>query len=292
MKIKKAVITAAGERQRRLPLQSLVDRDGTSRTVLAILINEILEARIEEVCVVVWPGDEQIFMDAVPEHAGLLRFVPQTRPFGYGDALWRARAFTADEPFLHLVGDHLYLGRHGCGAKQLVSLADNEDCSVSAVRATHESSLTSFGCIGGQPTGNHAGLYRVDTVLEKPTPTIAEQHLIVPGMRAGHYLAFFGMHVLTPSVLGILGDLIQTAQTRVLLTDALRILATREKYLALQVGAERYDLGATYGLLTSQLALALAGKDRDEVLSLLLSLLANEQLRSAAAATLAAGAPQ
>ena len=43
-------------------------------------------------------------------------------------------------------------------------------------------------------------------MIEKPTPTEAEQRLIVPGLRAGHYLCFFGMHVLTPAVMELLGE--------------------------------------------------------------------------------------
>jgi UTP--glucose-1-phosphate uridylyltransferase len=109
---------------------------------------------------------------------------------------------------------------------------------------------------------------------------VAEQNLIVSGLRAGHYLAFFGMHVLTASVLEVLGDMLGTAdRPAVTLSEALAVVAKKEKYIALQVNAERYDLGATYGLLSSQIALALSGKDRDEVLYLLVNLLANDQLR-------------
>jgi UTP--glucose-1-phosphate uridylyltransferase len=100
----------------------------------------------------------------------------------------------------------------------------------------------------------------------------------VPGLRSGHYLAFFGMHVLTPSVLDAIGRmLIDDPERRVTLSDALAAIAAQQRYLALQVNAERYDLGAKYGLLTSQLALALASTDRDEVLSMLVTMLANEQ---------------
>jgi UTP--glucose-1-phosphate uridylyltransferase len=280
MQVKKAVITAAGERQRRLPLQTLVDRDGVERTVLAILVDEILSAKIEQICVVVRPGDEAAYADAVPEHRSLLRFVPQDEPRGYGDALYRARSFVGEDAFLHLVGDHVYLstGRGSCAA-QLVQVAEAESCAFSAVRATHERLLTSFGVVGGQPVAGRPGLYRVDSVLEKPTPTVAEQRLIVPGMRAGHYLAFFGMHVLTPSVLKIIERLLASSQ-RATLSDALAELAKHEPYLALQVNAERYDLGATYGLLTSQLALALTGRDRNEVLSMMVGLLASEHIRA------------
>jgi UTP--glucose-1-phosphate uridylyltransferase len=106
-------------------------------------------------------------------------------------------------------------------------------------------------------------------VIEKPTPTEAEQRLMVPGLRAGHYLCFFGMHVLTPTVMDFLGP-------RFTLSAALAELARREQYLALERANRRYDIGVRYGLLTAQLALALSGRDRDQVLSQLVELLANE----------------
>ena len=275
---KKAVITAAGASQRRLPLQTLVDRDGVSRTVLALLVREVLSARIEQICVVVSPGDEALYAEAVPDYRDALCFIPQHQPRGYGDALWRARDFVGTDSFLHLVGDHVYLGRaDGCAA-ELVRLAESEAACVSAVRATPERLLSSFGVVGGRAVAGRPGLYQVDTVLEKPTPTVAEQRVIVPGLRSGHYLAFFGMHVLTPGVLDAIGRMLaESPDRKVTLSDALAVIAAQQKYLAYQVNAERYDLGARYGLLTSQLALALASSDRDEVLSMLVTMLANEQ---------------
>jgi UTP--glucose-1-phosphate uridylyltransferase len=282
MRVKKAVITAAGERQRRLPLQELVDRDGRTRTVLGILVNDAVRAEIEEICIVIRPGDAQDYLDAVPEQRNILRFVEQAEPRGYGDAIWRAREFVGADPFLHLVSDHLFIGADGAGdaATSLLRLAAAEECCVSAVRPTHESLLRSFGTVGGQPVSGLPGVYRVQTVIEKPTPTLAEQKLVIPSLRAGQYLAFFGMHLLLPSVMDILEELLRaTPSVPVTLSDALAVIARREKYLALEVRAERIDLGATYGLLTSQLALALSGQDRAEILSLLVQLLANEQLR-------------
>lgn len=280
MRIKTAVITAAGEQQRRLPLQTLVDRDGVPRTVLAILVNEVLGARVERICVVVRPGDEDAYREAVPGHSGLLQFVPQANPRGYGDAILRARDFVGDAPFLHLVGDHVYLSTSGAScAAEIVALAESESCGVSGVRATHERLLSYFGVVGGQPHAGRSGVYRVDTVVEKPTPTVAEQKLIVPGLRAGHYLAFFGMHVLPPSVFPVLDRMLAQGLCPTL-SDALSVICRQEAYLALQVNAERYDLGATYGLLMSQLALALGGADRAEVLSMLAGLLASDQLKA------------
>jgi UTP--glucose-1-phosphate uridylyltransferase len=182
---------------------------------------------------------------------------------------------------LHLVGDHLYVSRSekGC-AQQLVEVAEAEACAISAVQATRESLLPYYGTIGGRRVPGRPNLYQIETVIEKPTPTEAEQQLIVPGLRAGHYLCFFGMHVLTPTVIDILGQQIEAAgeQVGLTLSAALAELARREQYLALEKQDFRYDVGVKYGLLTAQLALALNGQDRDEVLSKLLELLALREL--------------
>ena len=275
MRISKAVITAAGRKQRTLPLQVLIDRDGNEKSILEILIEEALGAGIEEICVVVWPGDEPSYAQVAGTHAGRLRFVRQPQPLGYGHAVYCARDFVGQDPFLHLVGDHVYIGEgeKSC-AQYLVEVAAAEACAVSAVQPTRENLLPRFGAVGGRRLSGRADLYRIETVIEKPTPTEAEQKLIVSGMRAGHYLCFFGMHVLTPAVMEILGRLHKDAAGGWTLSTALAELARGEQYLALEQPGRRYDVGARYGLLTAQLALALSGRDRNEVLSQLVELLA------------------
>src|SRR5205085_7422821 len=96
MDITKAVITAAGQSQRTLPLQSLVDRDGVTKTALVIIIEEILQAGLEEICVVIWPGDQAAYANAAGTHGSRLKFVEQTAPLGYGHAVHCARGFAAE----------------------------------------------------------------------------------------------------------------------------------------------------------------------------------------------------
>ena len=213
MQVRKAVITAAGRRQQALPVQTLVDRDGVEKSVLAILVEEVLDAGVEEVAVVVAPGDEAPYARAAGEHASRLQFVVQEQPLGYGHAVACARQFIAGAPFLHLVGDHLYVsaGPTGC-ARRLVAVAEAKSCAVSAVQATREHLLPHYGAVGGRRVPGRRDLYTVETVIEKPTPTEAELRLVVPGLRAGHYLCFFGMHVLTPAVLEILASQVARAQ--------------------------------------------------------------------------------
>ncbi|HSG16373.1 MAG TPA: sugar phosphate nucleotidyltransferase [Anaerolineae bacterium] len=278
MEIKKAVITVAGRGQRTLPLQTLIDRDGVKKSVLTIIVEEALRARVEEICLVIRPGDESAFAEVAGDHAGRLHFVRQDEPRGYGHAVYCARDFTGREPFLHLVGDHLYVSRteEGC-AEHLVRVAAAEASAVSAVQPTRENLLPYYGVVGGRRVPGRKHLYQVETVVEKPTPTEAEQHLVMPGMRAGYYLAFFGMHVLTPTLMDILEAQL-AAGDRVWLAPALAELAGQEQYLALEIRDWRYDVGARYGLLIAQLALALSGRDRDQVLTRLLELLALREM--------------
>jgi UTP--glucose-1-phosphate uridylyltransferase len=276
MKLRRAVITAAGRDDQQLPLQRLVDRDGVAKPALQIIVEEALAAGAHEIAIVVRPGDDAAFRAAAGTGASRLELIPQQQPLGYGDAIQAARAFVADEPFLHFVGDHLYVSDSGerCAA-QLVAIAEAEDCAVSAVQATRENMLPYFGTVGGRRVAEARGLYEIETVVEKPTPTRAEQDLIVPGLRAGHYLCFFGMHVLTPTVFDLLAGLGDAGRRQ--LSPALDQLAGRERYLAYEVPGRRYNLGVAYGALVAQLAVGLAGKDRAEILAQIVELLARQQ---------------
>ena len=141
MQISKAVITAAGRGARQYPASDtvqkamlpLVDRDGLTKPVLQIIAEEALESGIEEICVVTAPGDEAVYRSHFRNYAAnlrstykgadwaeeqarrfvdleqRLRFTVQPEAEGYGHAVWCARSFVGKEPFLLLLGDHLYI---------------------------------------------------------------------------------------------------------------------------------------------------------------------------------------
>ena len=277
MNLRKAVITAAGIDQRALPLQTFVDRDGVAKTALQILIEEVISAGVEEVCLIIVPGDRDAYRQAAGSHASRLHFVEQVNPRGYGHALSLAREFTGAEPFLHLISDHLYISKKATRcAQQVVERARAENCAVSAVQATREHMLPFYGTVGGRRIPRQNDLYEIENVIEKPTPSEAEQKLIVPGLRAGYYLCFFGIHVLTPAVMTMLqeGHAQSEPHQGVALTSVLACLGRHERYLALEVQGMRHNLDVKYGLLLAQLALALDGADRENVLANLVELLA------------------
>src|SRR5580698_4632920 len=282
MQIRKAVVTAAGRNQRNLPMQTLFDQQGVERSVLSLVVREAVRAGITDVCIVVWPGDEEPYARLLADDGARLTFVEQKEARGYAHAVFSSRSFVNDEPFLHFVGDHIYVGQEASGsAKRLVEAAASEGCAISAVQVTRESLLPFYGTIGGQPVPGKPGLYRVETVREKPTPTEAEQHLIVPGLRSGQYLCFYGMHVFTPAIFEILSGMLGGTAGRVSLSAALAMLAEREQYLAMIQTGQRFDVGVKYGLFNAQLALALSGQDRENVLTQLVNVLAAREALSA-----------
>ncbi len=280
MRITRALITAASPAQKTLPLQRLVDRDGSPKTLLQIIVAEARQAGIEHIVVVIAPGSAESYGAALPGEAQFVQFIEQTRPRGYGHAVLLAREAMHDEPFLHLVGDHIYLSsqNRGC-AQQIIDIAESESCAVSAVQASREHVLPYVGVIGGRPVAGKPQHYTVERVIEKPTPTAAEQHLLVPGLRVGHYLCLFGMHVLTPTIFSLLAAEEQRRPAELLqLSPALDALARHERYLAVAELGKRYDTGAPYGLLAAQLALGLNGTDREEVLATIAELLLHRRL--------------
>jgi len=274
MKIKKAVITAAGPKQQHLPLQTLVSPTGETKTVAAFLLDEIFASGIESVAIVIAPGTETDFSSAVADHLDKVTFIEQATPMGYGHAVLCASDFTGSDPFLLMMGDHLYLSfaKESC-VRQLLDFASQTSGPVSAVQPTHESKLPFYGTVAASPVGGVQGLYKVSHIIEKPTPTIAEQELIVPGLRSGNYLCFFGMHVLTAPVVEHL-DQSFTGEGDLPLTPSLAAAARGEKYLACEIKGLRFNIEEPYGLLRAQLGMALSGEGRDEVMGAMIELIA------------------
>lgn len=278
--LKKAVITAAGIGQEQIPLQTLIDHDGDPCSTLSVQLAELAGTGIEEVAIIISAeANESLYRTAAGSPQLDLTFIRQSpENCGFGNAILSAHAFTKGEAFLLMVGDHIYVSDHTeetC-ASQLVAVARQEDCLVSAVQPTHESHLSQFGTIGGRLVAGQSGLYEVSRVKEKPTPTYAEQHLLVPGQRIAHYLCFFGMHVVTPKVMEILAAEAAAAPREPLgLSYALDASVDAGKYLAVQLDGRRFNLEQRYGLLKAQVAIALNSDRRDELLAEIVDLLAS-----------------
>ncbi len=311
MKVRKAVITAAGRGTRQYPASTtvqkemfpLVDVDGLTKPTIQIIAEEAFAAGIEEVCIVTAPGDDEMYHrhfrgltdDLLPAFRGkewalhesaqlarmerALTYVAQPSPEGYGHAVFSAREWVGDEPFLLLLGDHVYLTRDPAGrrcARQGGAVFGQVGQTVSAVKRTPERQLGLFGAVRGEPLAETPGLYAVTTLIEKPSVERARRELRTPGLRADEYLCFFGMSVFSPAIFDCLGYLIAhdlRERGEFQLTSAQALLAEREPYLAFEALGDRYDMGVPAGLVETQLALALHSPLRDELLTALDQLL-------------------
>lgn len=312
MKIKKAVITAAARGERLYPVADTIQKamlpvigtDGLYKPVIQIIIEEAFSSGIEEVCIVCAPGDgdryESAFKslrdnlvrsfknadwakqeaDKIDYLLNRLQFAEQHDAKGYGHAVYTAKDFVGNDPFLLLLGDYLYVSNLAkrCAA-QLIDLASRENCSVSAVNPTPEHQISRYGTITGKQLPNQYGVYKIDKIIEKPSLSTAELELQTPGLRVGYYLCFFGMHVFTPSIFDLLEKELQKGGENIPLTPSLQELAGSEQYLALEVKGSRYDLSRKHGLLQAQIALGLAGEAHDETLTMLVELLAEANTR-------------
>jgi UTP--glucose-1-phosphate uridylyltransferase len=281
-KIRKAIITAAGPSQRRLPLQSLTDRNGDTKPAIAIIVEEMLAAGIEQVGLIVSPVDREAYTSALAPYAKAITVIEQAVAGGYGYAILCGRDFVCSEPFLLQVSDHLYVSatEKSC-TRQLLDLAEAEGCAISAVQATHERHLPYYGTAAGSLLPGRHGLYQIENVIEKPTPTVAEQQCVVPGLRSGHYLCFFGMHVMTPTVFTLLAEeAAANPAAKLGLSNALARLSSRERYIAAELAGRRADLEAQFGVLRAQIALGLNGSAREEILALIADELATDAAKT------------
>jgi UTP--glucose-1-phosphate uridylyltransferase len=311
-KVRKAVITAAGKGTRQYPASTavqkemfpMVDRDGLTKPVIQIIGEEAIDSGIEEICIITQPGEESLYRDyfkrldddmvksfrgkdwAILESEKLgafgerLHFAEQHSPEGFGHAVYQAREFVGDEPFLLLLGDHVYISdvKDRC-ARQLIKIYEQYLLeAVTGVQATLERQLHLFGTIRGNPIEPARGIYKADLIIEKPSIERARAELVTPGLPAGNYLAHFGMHVFSPRIFDSLEYLIKNnlrEKGEIQLTAAQEHLRQNsDKYWCVVTQGQRYDTGIPYGLMETQLALALNGVHRTEICEAIARILA------------------
>ncbi|MDX1933811.1 MAG: sugar phosphate nucleotidyltransferase [Capsulimonadales bacterium] len=308
--VRKAVITAAGRGTRQFPatrsiqkeLLPLVDRDGVTKPTIQIIIEECLASGIEDICVVVSPGGEESIRrhfsrmqdderrlyrdkewalaqaDALRRIQERLHFVEQPSPEGFGHAVYQAREFVGDEPFLLMLGDHIYISeaKKRC-AQQVIETFGVARCAVSAVQQTPDDKLHLFGTVTGHPLGGDPPSYDVTRIVEKPTIEFAAENLQTTGVKRGYYLCFFGITVFPPSLFDYLRYHIDhdiRERGEIQLTSSQEMLRANERYVAVETRGARYDMGVPNGYIETQMALALHGVHREEVLASLLRIVA------------------
>jgi UTP--glucose-1-phosphate uridylyltransferase len=150
--------------------------------------------------------------------------------------------------------------------------------AVTGVQPTLERLLHLFGVLSGSPIDAAKGIYKAELVVEKPSIETAREKLVTPGLPAGNYLAHFGLHVFSPRIFDSLEYLMKNnlrEKGEFQLTAAQEHLRQNtDKYWCVVTQGQRYDTGIPYGLMETQLALALNGIHRTEICEAIARILA------------------
>ena len=276
-RVRKAVIPAAGFGTRLFPaskatkkeLFPIIDRDGVAKPAILLIVEEALQAGIEEVIIIVQehdlkdfesffrtqitienynklPANFREYAQRILEIGRRVTFVIQDVQEGFGHAVYCAREAVGEEPFLLMLGDHLYRsnGQKSC-AQQLMEAYHKHGVSVVGLRRTPESQIANFGTVTGAWI-EEGVLLNITEMVEKPTVDYARHNLNVPGLPEGEYLTFFGQYIIKPLIFKYLEEHIRNnvrERGEFQLTSALDRLRQEDGFLGLIIDGQRFDIG-------------------------------------------------
>ena len=179
-------------------------------------------------------------------------YVRQQVPKGLGHAIQMSRGLVGDEPFAVVLSDDIIASRVPC-LKQMMQVSEHYGASVVAVQRVPRSAVANYGVIRAQAIrgGKWDGrLFRIEDMVEKPTPKDAPSNL-----------AIIGRYILTPGIFSALEETRPGAGGEIQLTDALRRLLKREPIYGYLFEGKRYDAGDKLGFLQATVEMALKRPD-------------------------------
>ncbi len=277
MKVRKAVIPAAGLGTRLLPATKAVPKEMLpilDKPAIQYIVEEAVEAGIEEILIITNRGK-----DAIENHFDIsyelekhleeknnqemlemlkpiskmakIYFIRQQSPNGLGHAVGMAKEFVKDEPFAVLLGDDLFYHEEKNCLKSLIDIYDREKKSVFALMQVPIEDVSKYGIISGNKVEEN--LYNVKGLIEKPSP-----------MEAPTNLAVIGRYVFTSKIFEMIEETKPGKGGEIQLTDAMyKLLAFQGMYGYIFDG-KRYDTGNLLGYLKTIVDYALRREDISE----------------------------
>jgi len=274
--VRKAVIPAAGFGTRMYPatkalkkeLFPIIDRDGRAKPIILAIVEEAISAGIEEIGIVVQQSDRDLFYDLLksPPKPELwhklsvenkqyteylqdigdrITILTQTEQEGFGHAVFCSKDWVNNEPFLLLLGDHVYHSHVDTScAKQMVDIYQKVNTSVFGITVMDGDIIHKAGCVAGK-WQTEAEILEITEIYEKPTLEYAKANLSVAGMK-DRFLGIFGMYVLESDIFGLLSAEITNNQRykgEFQLTTCLDKLRLQNKAIAYLVKGQYYDTG-------------------------------------------------
>ena len=276
MKVRKAVIPAAGLGTRMLPATKTVPKEMlplVDKPVIQYIIEEAVDAGIEDILVVTNRAKSAMddYFDYYPEleerlaRAGKERelaevrraadlanifYVRQKETKGLGHAIWRAKRFVGDEPFAVLLGDDIMRASTPV-IGQLIAGAEKYGASCVGVQQVSTQAIAKYSSVKVEPLEER--IFRVSDMVEKPRPEEIFSNY-----------AILGRYVLQPAIFDILENLKPGYGGEIQLTDGLKELCKGNKMVAVDFEGKRYDTGNLKGFLEATIDFSLAHPETGE----------------------------
>ena len=276
MKVKKAVILAAGMGTRMLPSSKVIAKEllpVVDTPAIQVVVEEAVASGIAEIILVISPGKTTV-ADHFEPNAELERYLEardkldilelvrrsnnparitiaeQHRPLGLGHAVLQAREAVGDEPFAVMLPDDIFDCPRPC-LRQLLDVAETRDAPVVALLKVARSELSKYGIVDPKAVAERT--YELRGMVEKPAPE-----------KAPSEFAIMGRYVLTPDIFDLLAAGRPGAGGEIQLTDALMALTGRRKIYGYEFEGVRYDLGDRVGFISAQIGFGLKRADLAE----------------------------
>lgn len=275
--IRKAIIPAAGNGTRLFPVTKaiqkeflpILDQDGTLKPVILILIESAIQAGIEEVGIIIQPQarpffesffqqsvSPEIYQKLSPENQAYdqylqelgqrITLIEQDQVAGFGYAVYCAKQWIGQEPFLLLLGDHLCHSYTAISCiQQILDLYETMQKSLIGLRLIAAEELRHYGCVTGEVLSEKS-LLNLTEIREKPSLEYAQQHLKVSSLSSDQFLSMFGIYVLESDIFELLGKNIENEQRErgeFQLTSALETLRREQGIFGYLVDGKCFDTG-------------------------------------------------
>ncbi|KLU65267.1 UTP--glucose-1-phosphate uridylyltransferase [Desulfosporosinus acididurans] len=290
MKIKKAVIPAAGLGTRFLPATKAQPKEMlpiVDKPAIQYIVEEAVQSGIESILIVTGHNkksiedhfDKSLELEQTLKEKGKtellnelqainnicsIHYIRQKEPLGLGHAILCAEQFIGDEPFAVLLGDDIMVSDPP-GLQQLINVFEKTQETVVGVQPVSSDEVQKYGIIA--PQARRERTYQVKDLIEKPT-----------SLQAPSNMAIMGRYILKPSIFSILHTLKKGAGNEYQLTDALRQVCLREGLLAWDLTGERYDIGDKFGYLKAIIEMGLQREELEpQLMEYLLALINKRQ---------------
>jgi UTP--glucose-1-phosphate uridylyltransferase len=273
MKVRKAVILAAGMGTRMLPSSKVIPKEilpVIDTPAIQVVVEEAIASGIEEIVIVISPGKATVIdhfscnneLEKHLQERGkreLLEIVrrsnnpakivvaEQRSPLGLGHAVLQARDAVGNEPFAVMLPDDIFDSPRPC-LRQLLDIAEAKDAPVVALLKVAQSEISKYGIVDASPAGPR--LYELHGLVEKPSIE-----------KAPSDFAIMGRYVVTPDVFELLAEGKPGAGGEIQFTDALMALSKRRKIYGYEFEGIRYDLGDRVGFISAQIGFGLKRPD-------------------------------